>query len=308
MIRLRQDPQLTVLLSWTLAVSVLAGPRILLAQSSAAPAMAWVESLKGDLENQLRWPVAAAAAGDDELLVADAHGNRLFLFLRKGGTADWTLEKTLDLSATPRALAFDGQRYIVALRQPGGILAVESPELQIRKLSVPPDLVAGALAPAAEDGFWVFDAAESAILQFDSSGQIQRRIDVDEPVTSLSAGSSGDLYAAIGSPPEVRRYTTGGELKSSVIPPGLEPAPASVASILSTPGGDLYVVDRAGGRILRLDSGGRLTGFGSRRGWVPGLLMRPTGLTRFPDGRLAVVDQGNGRVQIFRLTLATGGP
>jgi hypothetical protein len=64
----------------------------------------------------------------------------------------------------------------------------------------------------------------------------------------------------------------------------------------------VVVVDRHSGRLLVLDVAGTVIGMGSRQGWEPGLLMFPAGITRLSDGTLAVADEGNGRVQVFRRT------
>jgi tripartite motif-containing protein 71 len=61
----------------------------------------------------------------------------------------------------------------------------------------------------------------------------------------------------------------------------------------------MVIVDRHGARLVVLDAEGRIEGLGSRRGRDPGLLLFPAGITALPDGRLAVADQGNGRIQIF---------
>ena len=64
--------------------------------------------------------------------------------------------------------------------------------------------------------------------------------------------------------------------------------------------GDLLVLDRHGHRLVLFNSKHRFPGTGARRGWEPGLLLFPAAVTAFPDGRIAVADQMNGRLQIYR--------
>jgi sugar lactone lactonase YvrE len=269
------------------------------ASQQPEPVIAWQEELRGSREHPLRWPVAVAAASENEIAVADAFGSRLLVFTGSD-PAGWSVSTAIELPGTPHHLAYDGERYLVSLRQGGGVVAVERSSFQLRRLRLPEGTVAGALAAHPAGGFFVWDSARQRVLSVNAAGELQLEIDVEGYVTTLEGAADGGFYVAVTAPPEIRRYTPSGELRETWPVPGVPPVPAWPSGLSVQPGGDLVVVDRHNGRLLVLDGNGRMIGVGSRRGWEAGLLLRPRAAARFPDGRIAVADQGNGRVQIFR--------
>jgi sugar lactone lactonase YvrE len=249
------------------------------ASQQPEPVIAWQEELRGSREHPLRWPVAVAAASENEIAVADAFGSRLLVFAGSD-PAGWSVS--------------------TAIEQGGGVVAVERSSFQLRRLRLPEGTVAGALAAHPAGGFFVWDSARQRVLLVNAAGELQLEIDVEGYVTTLEGAADGGFYVAVTAPPEIRRYTPSGELRETWPVPGVPPVPAWPSGLSVQPGGDLVVVDRHNGRLLVLDGNGRMIGVGSRRGWEAGLLLRPRAAARFPDGRIAVADQGNSRVQIFR--------
>ena len=273
----------------------------LYAQSPAQPTLVWEQTLNGEDDSKLRWPIGVSSAAEDEILVADGYRDRLVLFRKGTGGAGWKAEKVVSLPATPRAVATDGQRYLVALAQAGAVFAVERPTLQLRRLSVPTEVMPGPLSARSDGTIVLVDAATSRILLLAAGGDLQSQIRVTGSINSIAAGSSGDYFVASAQPAEIRRYAGSGELLGSWTPPILNQEQPWPGGIAVESGGTVYVSDRQSGRILALDaSSGALIGTGSRRGWESGLLNRPAGLAILGNGRIAVADQGNGRVQIFR--------
>ena len=63
------------------------------AQTGAPRVLTFMESIKGNEEVELRWPVALAAASAEEIAVADAFGPRLLRFRRIGVL--WQLDHSL---------------------------------------------------------------------------------------------------------------------------------------------------------------------------------------------------------------------
>ncbi len=288
---------LTFAAAAALAVAVVTPPRPLEAQSSAEPRLAWEATLKGDGDGELRWPVAVAPASSVEVAVADAFGPRLVLFT--AGAGDWTAKRVIELPATPRAVAHDGRRYLVSLR--GGTLAAfEPPDFEARELALPAGTVPAELAPSAGGGVWLHDVAGARILALDAAGNPGLRAPIPDHLTALAAAPGGGFYAAFAAEALVRRYGAGGDLLATWSVPAGGPVPAWPDGLVAEVGGELIVTDRHAGRIIVLDAGGRATVAATRRGWEDGELRSPSELARLPDGRLAVVDHGNGRVQIFR--------
>jgi hypothetical protein len=273
------------------------------AQGITSRALTFEEALRGSEENEVRWPVALASAGPDELAVADAFGARVLLLRRLG--AGWTVARSVTLPGAPAGIAWDGGRYVVSLRGEGGLTALEGADLLLRRIGLPQGAVPGVLAGVSGGGLLVADVAGGRILRLGAGGDVTGEIPVPGRVTAMVAASGG-VFAAFGDDGVVRRYGSAGSEEATWRVPPDGPVPGWPAGLAATPGGDLLVADRHNGRIVVFDAAGQVTGFGSRRGWDEGLLLFPDGLALLGDGRLAVADQGNGRVQIFRREAAGG--
>jgi len=273
-----------------------AGPAA--AQTSLPRVLGLEDSLRGAEEQELRWPVATAAASADEFAVADAFVPRIFLFRSAG--ASWELAHVAALPAAPVALAHDGRRYVASLRGGQGLLALEGPQLLQRRIGLPRGVVPGPLAARSDGGLLIYDYAGGKVVELNAEGNPAGEVEVAGRVTALAAAPGGGFYAAVGDEAVILRYRPDGPRGTTWHLPGDGPVPAWPAGLAAEPGGGLAVVDRHVGRILVLDDGGRPVGSGARRGWEPGLLLYPSSITRLPDGRLLVADEGNGRAQLFR--------
>lgn len=257
-------------------------------------------------DEDIRWPVAVAAAGDDELAVADAFGPRLLVLRRVG--VEWRLERALELPAPPVALVRDGDRYVVALRGEGTLASFEGGDLLQRRIPLPAGVVPGALATRGTGGdtdrseLLVYDLAGGRVITIAPGGGAVRAdgVTVDGRVTALAPAAGGGFYAALPEQGAVRRYDGQGSLDATWVLPAAGPVPPWPVALVAEPGGDLLVIDRHGHHLVVLAADGSLEGVGARRGWEPGLLLYPAGAARLADGRFAVADQGNGRVEIFR--------
>lgn len=280
----------------TATLTILAPP--LVAQGATARALTFEEALRGTEDNEVRWPVAVASAGPEEIAVADAFGSRLLLLRRLG--AGWTVARAASLPGAPAGLAWDGARYVVSHRgSDAGLTALEGPELLQRRLGLPQGVVPDVLAAAPGGGLLVAVAGGGRVLRLDAGGAVAGEVAVEGRVTGLVAAAGG-FFAAFGEDGVVRRYGAEGREEAVWPLPPEGPVPAWPAGLAATPGGDLLVADRHNGRIVVFDAAGQLSGFGSRKGWDAGLLLFPEGLALLADGRLVVADQGNGRVQVFR--------
>lgn len=105
----------------------------------------------------------------------------------------------------------------------------------------------------------------------------------------------GDVLVADAGNDRVQRFGSDGRHVASWT--GFE-EPWDVAV---TADGLVLVSERGGDRISVLDGDGRRMGSLGRSGLQPGELHEPLGLTAWPDGRMAIVDSGNDRVQVWRL-------
>lgn len=259
--------------------------------------LAWDVVVDSEDSTAVRKPTGVAAGSDSELAVVDAHGNRMILFGFSG--TEWTEKQTVDLPGTPLAVAHDGTRYLVSLRGERGLMAVESPGHTLRPVSLPAGAVAGAVAGIPGGGFLVHDTAGHQVLNLTRAGKVERETPVETGVVGLAAAGAGGFFVSLPAEGEILRYGANGKLSDRWTVPSQEPVPAWPISMVQVEG-DLIALDRHGHRLVVFDSKHRLLGIGARRGWEPGLLLFPVAVAAFPNGRIAVADQMNGRVQIYR--------
>jgi hypothetical protein len=102
----------------------------------------------------------------------------------------------------------------------------------------------------------------------------------------------------------VRMFTTAGELVQTIGTSGVKGAPGmpfnGPTRAVVGPSGDVYVTDGYGqNRVHRFGVDGRLIGSWGEAGTGPGQFETPHSLWVDGQGRVCVVDRGNGRVQVF---------
>ena len=267
------------------------------AQSPSTPLLIWNRSLKGTEEQFVRWPVAVATSATGDIVVADGHESRLFVFRKRG--LSWELDQVRELPGPPIDLVFDGNRFIASLRQRSDLVGFEGPELKQRRISLPKGVVPGPLAVLPSGGLAVYDFNGRRVLKLDASGSVSGQFSLVGFVTALSATSGGRLMATLVDPGVVLLLSPDGETEDTWRLPGEGPVPPWPVALAVDSTGDVYVVDRHASRILVLGGTGALEGTGSRRGWEPGLLLYPSDVDLLPDGGVVVADGGNGRVQVF---------
>ncbi len=258
---------------------------------------AWDVIVDSEDSNSVRKPTGVAAGSDTELAVVDAHENRLIIFGYTG--TEWTEQQTVNLPAVPLAIAHDGTRYLVSMRKGKGLTAVEGPRHQLRPVSLPVGSVAGVVAGIPGGGFLVHDPAGHQILKLDRAGKVDGATPVEAGVVGLAAARGGGFFASRPAAAEILGYDATGKITNRWSVPSVEPVPAWPVSLVQIEG-DLIALDRHGHRLVLFNNKQQIQGIGARRGWEPGLLLFPAAVSAFPDGRVAVADQMNGRVQIYR--------
>lgn len=276
------------------------GARPAAAQAAPPRVLSFLETVKGSEDQSLRWPVAVAAASDEDIAVADAWGPRLLRFRRVG--VSWQLERSVEMPGSPVGLVWDGDRYVASLRQGKGLVTFEGPELVQRSLPLPRGVVPGPLAVFPGGDLLVFDYAGQRALRLSGDGTKTAEVEIPGQVTGLATSPSGGFFAAVAAQGAVVRISANGSVESTWTLPAHDQRPAWPVGLVAEPGGSVLVVDRHSGRLLLLDGGGRVAGLGSRHGWEPGLLHLPSGIARLPGGLVLVADEGNGRAQVFRRT------
>jgi hypothetical protein len=257
----------------------------------------WDVVVDNEDSSAVRKPTGVAAGSDTELAVIDAHDNRLIVF-GYSGTA-WTVQQTVNLPGTPLAIAHDGARYMISLREGKGLMAVEGPRHQLRPVSLPVGAVAGVVAAIPGGGFLVHDSAGHQVLSLAPTGKVGDATAVEQGVVGLASARGGGFFVSLPASGEILGYDATGKENNRWSVPSVEPVPAWPVSMVQIDG-DLITLDRHGHRMVLFNSKNQFLGTGARRGWEPGLLLLPSAVAAFPDGRVAVADQMNGRVQIYR--------
>jgi hypothetical protein len=268
------------------------------AQTGAPRVLTFMESIKGNEEVELRWPVALAAASAEEIAVADAFGPRLLRFRRIG--VSWQLDHSLELPGAPVDVIHDGERWVVSMRQGKGLVAFEGPEMLQRPLPLPRNVIPGPLTVFPNGDLLVYDYTGHRVLRLSAEGTLISEAPIVGTVAALAATAAGGFLAAVAAEGSVLSFDANGELSATWDLPASDQIPAWPVGLAVEPGGDIVVVDRHTGRLLVLDATGKVVGLGSRTGWEPGLLLYPAGLARLPNGQFLVADEGNGRAQVFR--------
>lgn len=281
-----------------LAVSLLPGARRLEAGIGLPQVMVFEQSWRGVEGKETRWPVALAASSSGEIAVADAYGSRLLVFRRAG--VSWTLSKVLSLPGPPVSVAKVEDRYLVALRDGKGVVALEGADFLQRQHPLPKSVVPGPLAAAPGGGLYLYDYGSGREIVLSASGKVERTIDTGPGVSAIATGPDGSLFVAKPVAATIAKYGSSGGLEATWSLPSLGPVPAWPSAVAVTAGGEVLVADRHNGRILVLDANGRPLGQGSRRGYAPGLLRFPSGIAVLPEGGVVVTDEGNGRIQLFQ--------
>ena len=269
-------------------------------QQTVSTLFAFDQALTGKETAPLRWPTAVASGKLDEIAVADAAGPSLEIFRNVGGAEGWVVERSIELPGPAYSLSCGAERYLLSTRQPGVLLTVSRPDYALRQMALPGRITPGAAICLADGQIVVHDLAAGRLVVLDNALAVRASVEMTDAVSALAAGPGGGFYAALPGAGEVRRYGANGEQLAVLAVPGLDPAPAWPVGLIVEDNGQIVVADRHGGRLLVLETSGRWIGSGSRRGWEPGLLRFPADIVRLPDGSVAVADQGNGRVQLFR--------
>jgi len=285
-------------LAGALAITWLASGPDLEAQASPPRILAWTETITGPEEQPIRWPVAVTAAPGGDFGVADAFEPRLLIYRKIG--ISWQLERSVELPSPPIGLTHDGRRFVVSLRQGGGMVTLEGPEFSPQRLPLPDGVVPGSIGATEDGSLLVFDSASKRIVVLSREGSLQSEFPVNQYLGAIATGIQGRFFATAPETATVLTFAADGTIQASNAIPGEQPRPAWPMGIAVEPGGDLYIADRHGGRILVIDASGRWIGLGARKGWEDGLLRYPGAIARLATGELLVADLGNSRVQIFR--------
>lgn len=157
----------------------------------------------------------------------------------------------------------------------------------------------------------VLDGANGAVWTLDYRFRPVSRIDLPAPINGPSLWSqmrlneSGGLLCMDQAAGRLVKVGVGEDAKMEIAAE-LDFSSISVSDAISTSEG-LVVVDTFSHQIVKLDADGIPQYTIGRAGLAAGEFFKPTSIILLPDGRYAVIDRGNHRLQIFDAdwTLAT---
>lgn len=273
--------------------------------AAEAPLLVWDATLYGSVEIPVRWPVGVASGASGEIVVADAFSKTVVIFREtKDG---WAPERAVPMEGTPTGIVTGGPGYLVAMRGPAGLAWIQRENWAVRKGAFPRGAIPGPMASLPGGSALVMDMATSSVLTVTAETGAISTTPVGGGGQALAAAPGGGFWLARVEGALVERRGPSGDVLDSWRLAGEPPRPAWPAGLVMEPGGGLLVLDRRAARVLLLDVSGRLEAVGSRAGHDEGRLSSPSGIALLPDGRVAVADTGNERVQVFRRVDAGGG-
>ncbi len=277
-----------------------------------------IYGFEGDL---LRRPTGVGIDGRGRIYVADTGKKRIVVFDEAGefvtvfgqsGRGEFQLDNPLDV-----AVALDGRAYVVD-KSLGKMVIYDSTLQPIDEIVFPEP----PLSVTIEDEL-LFVTTQSGVVIGDLDGEFTTGYvargkepgQFDRPA-GVAVGDDGTLYVADGLNYRVQAISTRGETLWTYGEP-LPPDEAIrfsdesrkfglPASITLDENGRLYVVDGVNSEIAVLNTDGEFIEKIGDVGHDDGLFYFPDGID-YHDGRIAVADKYNDRVQVFAVALP-GGP
>jgi sugar lactone lactonase YvrE len=231
--------------------------------------------------------------------VVDTGKNRLVSFgqdgkLIKAFTANGQLEAPFDMVRLD-----NGQLWVVEKgRNSLTFIDVAAKKIQPNTLMDGDNLVFPDRIAVADGKLYVLDRAKGQVLRLDAGLSVEQRFDCQE----CSAGffdfviAKGSLFALEPRDKKIYRFHTDGRLAEVINLSGEVDFPVSLAV---TPYGIILILDRHQDKVLAYNENGQFQFSFLGSGQSTGKVYFARQLRIDPWGNLCVVDEGNGRVEIF---------
>ncbi len=247
-------------------------------------------------------PTALYVDGDKErYYMVDSAGGQLVSFDKEGAflTAfqpDEGLDRPFDLVRLSEAV------LVVAEKGPNSLTVIdfagqETKRLQVKDQGRP--LMVDRLEIGNNGRLYALDRASGRIYRLTDSFTVAQRFDLPEEKEALvDFKVVGEQIWALGQQKKrLYVYHENGRLSKRLDVADLVVFPVSLAV---DEAGLIYILDRHQGTVVVLDRKAKFKYRFLGKGHGPGHLYYPMEIRFDPWGRLCVVDEGNGRVQIFR--------
>ena len=149
------------------------------------------------------------------------------------------------------------------------------------------------------NSFYILDKASGAILEFDKNSDFKRRFACADCTTGFIdfEVTAEKVWALEPHEPAVYRFDRKGFLEEKITLPDKVAFPCSLT--IDPVGELLYILDRHASTIAVFTPQGEFKYHFLGSGQASGQLYFPTEIVFDPWGQLCVVEEGNGRVQVF---------
>jgi tripartite motif-containing protein 71 len=258
----------------------------------------------GITPGELIAPLAVAADGAGNVLVAETYGSRspVYLFAAAAPDRGSTAHDVAGAVLRYRARIERGGGAIIgshwfgpsaaAFAPDGSVWLTDPANDVVRHLSVRGAFL-GAVGEAggAADDPVAHGGPSAAGGQAPGSGAGEAA-DLLDP-EGVAVAPSGELYVADTGHARIARFSAAG-LPLGTLGSGVLDRPLAVAV---APSGELYVADAGADRVVELSpAGARVASWGRPRG-APGRFAEPAGIAVDPAGHVFVADRGDGRIE-----------
>ncbi len=251
-------------------------------------------------EGVMQMPTALFVdSGLQRYYVVDAGNNRLLSFDQEGKflnafNADNSLKIPFDMAREGSGIIWvveKGRNSLTSIDLKTKDITVNT--LYAQKKPVYPDRM-----QLLDDTIYILDKATGAVVAFDKKLDMKRRFSCSDCATGFIdfEATAEKLWALEPHEPAVYRFNNTGVLEERIPLTGSVSFPYSLAV---GPLDQLFILDRHAGTVAVFTEQGEFQYNFLNTGQGRGQLYFPTEITFDPWGRLCVVEEGNGRVQIF---------
>ncbi|WP_041718770.1 hypothetical protein [Desulfurivibrio alkaliphilus] len=250
--------------------------------------------------NAMYMPAAVAFDRESERYYAvDTGRNRLVSFNRQGEllrafTADDRLQAPFDMVRLD-----DGRLWVVEKgRNSLTLIDIGARKVTPHTLHDGDRLVFPHRIALGEGKLHVLDRASGQILRLNADLGVEQRFRCRDCLGGISdfVISNGEIWALETRDRKIYRFADDGAISQTI---SLDQEASFPVSLALDGGGFVYVLDRQRNSILTYDENGRFRYRFLGPGHARGQLHFPRQLRFDPWGRLCVVDEGNGRVEIY---------
>jgi DNA-binding beta-propeller fold protein YncE len=247
----------------------------------------------------------AANPAQEEFLVADALNDRIVIFDTLG-----TMLHLFPLGGHRR------NPFGIAVNKKDEILvgAMDRPELwlfdysgeYLRSIELPDSVLPGRLHFLSDDTILVVDRAGTGVLLIDDAGNALGSLVSDIPGCKPSAvffDKDGNRAIVSYGGAAITGFDSDGKIIYSRGEHGRRPEDFShpTAAVVDNAGW-LWIIDSFRHHIKRFDPEGNFVDIFGQRGVSPGEFYFPVDIAMTSSGKLAVLNKGSGRLQIFKLS------